>query len=221
MADAAEIMLGIKSKIEARKARWNSLSPEESALRAEREREDLIARYEAAGIPQRFYGAEWGNWQAATPEMREALSKVRGAWKYNLLLTGGNGTGKTHLAFCLVKEGASYRCFASVLRKIRENFALEEKIFEELGGRKFLILDETGGKDREVSAFERQVLFEITDRRYNNMLPTTLITNMGAQEFAAAFGKPVFDRFRPVVVRFGWESWRGHGTTGEAGGIKL
>jgi len=227
MTELNDICLQLKSKFgqaqETAKTQWNALSPQERQQRldedarrkAQEERTALLARYKACGIPPRYHNATWDNWEAATSEMQNALAQTRKAWTDNLLLSGKNGTGKTHLAMCLVKDGASYRRFATVLRQIKSDFNSEEDALNSPAAKKLLILDEIGRSDK-ASEFERNTLFEVIDRRYNNMLPTTLITNMTAKEFVAAFGQALIDRFRPLIINFNWESKRRHETIGEA-----
>jgi len=171
------------------------------------ERLDERKIWASRGIKPLYYGASWDNWHVETDAMRDALGKVKRAWKSNLLMTGNFGTGKTHLAMCLVKDGATYRRFSDISRKIRAKFDGEEGLLDDLAERRLLVIDEIGRN--KSSDFERNILFEIIDRRYEAKLPTTLITNMSAEEFATEYGAAMLDRFRPLTAVFSWPSYRG------------
>jgi DNA replication protein DnaC len=69
-----------------------------------------------------------------------------------------------------------------------------------------LVLDETGRQ--KGTDFERNLLFEIIDKRWNNMLPTTIIGNIGKREFADLYGQATIDRLRPETVELNWDSKR-------------
>jgi DNA replication protein DnaC len=214
-----------------KQARWDALPEEEKqrilALREkerqefarrneerlrEEEREEQLKEWRSRGLTPRFYNASWENWIADTPKKKHALETVKKAWEKNLLLVGkggqgtGNGNGKTHLAMCLVKEGATYCLVPDLIRMVREDLAIEQEVINKYGKCKLLILDEIGRQ--KATDFEHNLLFEIMDKRWNNMLPTTIIGNIGKENFTALCGAGVSDRFKPEVVIFDWESRR-------------
>jgi DNA replication protein DnaC len=163
--------------------------------------------WERRGITKRYFNAEWDNWIADTPEKIKAFKNAKTAWKNNLFFTGGNGTGKTHLAMCLAKDGATYRRLPDIFREVRMDFKSEEEIIEYYGESDLLVIDEIGRQ--KFSDFELNLFFEIIDRRWNNMLPTTIITNLTVYEFGEYYSLAILDRLRPVVINFDWESMRG------------
>jgi len=200
------------------KAEWDALpESEKQRILAERnrkyekeQREKLIESWKKKGIPVQYYDAEFENWIANTPGKKNAIEKALKAWEENLFLAGNNGTGKTYLAMCLTKKGASYREAADIFREIRGNFDREQKILDYYGNRKLLIIDEVGRQNKkELSDFEKNVFFEIINRRWNNCLPTMLIANMDIKEVVNLLGAAILDRLRPIFVHFDWESMRG------------
>jgi DNA replication protein DnaC len=208
-------------RISREKAEWDALPEEErnriTALReqekqeserkrVERERDKQIQEWLNRGVTPQFYDATWENWMEDAPERKKVLEKVKRAWEKNLFIIGGNGTGKTHLAMCLVKEGATY-CFAPRLfRTVRENLSIEQEMIDKYGTCNLLILDEAGRQ--KGTDFERKLLFEIIDMRWNYRRPTTIMGNINKKEFADLCGLAVLDRLRPETVEFTWESMR-------------
>jgi DNA replication protein DnaC len=189
---------------------WNAL-PEEEKQRIileeeQKRRDDRISSYEAKGITPRYYNSEWENWIADTPMKKKVFDTVKKAWNTNLFLCGKSGTGKTHLAICLAKDGAVYRRLPDIFREVRTNLDSEQVIINRYGSVKLLIIDEVGRQ--KYSPFEKNFFFEIIDKRWNNILPTALITNLDEKEFSAEYGTAIVDRLRPIIVRFNWESHR-------------
>jgi DNA replication protein DnaC len=173
----------------------------------QQEHEEIKRLWQSKGITPKFFHETWDTWVIETPEQKRAIESVKQAWDRNLFIIGGNGTGKTHLAMCLTKEGATYCLVPELFRTVRENMDREQEVIDEYGNCKLLILDEIGRQ--KGTDFERNLLFEIIDKRWNNVLPTTIIGNIGQKEFADLCGTAILDRLRPEVIRFEWESKRG------------
>jgi len=198
----------------AEKAKWEALPEDEkqriAAEKEKKRREEQISIWKDKGITERYFNASWENWIADTEPKKNAIEAAKKAWTDNLFFAGKNGTGKTYLAMCLTKDGATYREAASIFREIRGDFDHEENTLDYYGKRKLLIIDEVGRQNKkELSDFEKNTFFEIINRRWNNCLPTTLIANMGIKEAVALLGTAILDRLRPIFVPFDWESMRG------------
>jgi len=179
---------------------------EQERILAEEKRKEQLRKWQRRGITPRFFGATWDNWIADTPEKKTAKEKLKQAWKKNLFVIGKNGTGKTHLAMCLIKDGATYCVAAELFRTVREDMSIEQETIDDYGTCELLIVDETGRQ--KGTDFERNLLFEIIDKRWSNFLPTTIIGNISKKEFVELYGLGTLDRLRPETIEFNWESMR-------------
>ncbi len=204
-------------------------------------RELLVARRDAAqrrlesavgrcGIPTRFREKTFESYQATTPEQRWALRVCRSyAARFSagtrhgdsLLLLGGPGTGKTHLA-CAILAGVIraghtglFMSVSAALRMLRDTYATraarsESEALAMLTDPALLVLDEVGlaiGSDDK----RRAMLFDLLDTRYANLRATILIGNLTAEEMEQYLGERIMDRLcegDSAVVSFTWPSHR-------------
>jgi DNA replication protein DnaC len=187
----------------------------------------LIAR---SNIPVRFQERSFGDYDPEVKPAKVALAVCR---RYaedfasqsergrSLVLTGGPGTGKTHLACAVanhvIEQNLSQVRFTTVsemLRRIKETYRKDSDISESQVIGSFsecdlLIIDEIGVQVG--SEHEKLLLFEVLNQRYNDLLPTILISNLSADELETFLGHRVMDRYREcgVILAFDWQSYRG------------
>lgn len=177
-------------------------------------------------IPTRFIEKTLDNFQATTEWQAKAKAKVKhyidnleqfADQGRSLIFLGNVGTGKTHLAVSLLKaflqKGGSgvFLSVSDLILDIRDSWgkgSAREKI-ELYASADLLVLDEVGvqaGTDNE-----RQILFSIINRRYNEVKPTVLISNLDIHAFKTFVGKRIFDRLKENggdLVAFTGESYR-------------
>lgn len=199
------------------------------------EREAKLAAWQqrigGAGIPERFQDRTLANFVATTDAQRHALTI---ATEYaegfdakaaktgqSLLFIGKPGTGKTHLAVAIGMHLLHRRrpvLFTTVQRAIRrikdtwargseesESQAIASMVYPDL-----LILDEVGVQFG--SEFEKNMLFDILNERYEKRRPTLLMSNMPVEKVREYLGDRVYDRLREdggKYVPFEWQSHRG------------
>jgi DNA replication protein DnaC len=184
-------------------------------------------------VPRRFLERTFEDYLAATPGQRQALEvcrayadgfeqmRRRGG---GLLLLGGPGTGKTHLACAIltrVIQAGHTGLFLSVsaaLRVMRDAFSprgqrSETEALALLTGVDLLVLDEVGvaiGND----ITRRAMLFDVLNDRYGEMRPTILIGNLTTAEIGAYLGERLLERLTDlgsITVPFTWPSHRRRG----------
>lgn len=196
---------------------------------AEARQQRWLRRVGEAGIPERFCNRTLASYHANTDGQRKALAfatRYAGslaevfATGRSALFIGKPGTGKTHLAVGIgmqaMEEGRTvlFCTVLSALRRIKATWAKgaaesESEAIDLLAGVDLLILDEVGvqfGSD-----FEKTLMFEVLNERYNRRNPTILISNLDVAGVRAHLGDRVYDRLREdggQAVVFDWHSYR-------------
>lgn len=150
-----------------------------------------------------------------------ASSVCNGSTAKNLIVCGSVGTGKTHLASSVINKITrnGKKCelikIIDLIREFKstwskESDSTEQNFLDYYCSIDALIIDEVGvqfGSDTE-----KMVVFDIIDGRYNNMLPTVLISNLALPDVQELVGERAIDRLREdggVVVAMKWKSHRG------------
>jgi DNA replication protein DnaC len=209
----------------------------ERAEEARQKQEALERRIGSALIPRRFIGKTFSGYRAEGADQARNLAKCQGYandFRENLaagrclILTGRPGTGKTHLAAAiadqLIRETRfvpMYRTVSGILQYIKGSFDnratySEAEAFESLTRPHLLIIDEVGAT--KPTEFELATLFGVINGRYEQQLPTIVISNLMPTELAGAIGERCLDRLREgggVALIFDWASARS-GITGGA-----
>jgi len=201
----------------------------------------LEKRLANAMIPLRFKHKRLDGFAADTDEKKrvfefmkryaenfdvEALQTGR-----SVILSGGPGTGKTHLSIGVANHviemggTAMFSTVAGLVRRVRESWSdkteTEQEVIDLYSQPDLLIIDEIGVQSG--SENEHQILFDIMNSRYENMRPTILLTNLpildirkpngevekkGLQGF---IGDRVLDRMREgggKAFTLNWTSYR-------------
>lgn len=185
---------------------------------------------ERGDIPNRFKDSSFENYQINTGAQEKAVkSLIRYASNLrdytetgrSLILSGGVGTGKTHLAISTVRYAitsqkitARYTSFDRLMLRIKATFRKNadadiDGIVDELRRPDLLVIDEIGAQ--AATDFERLVMFQIINARYEDCKPNILISNLNIEQLGDCVGDRVIDRLRDnggAIVLFEWDSHR-------------
>lgn len=203
---------------------------EVARAKEERERQERIERrLSSSGIPMGFRDRTFDSFVATSPEQEHALAVARefaeNFWSRHapagtFLVFGGNpGTGKSHLAIAaaqsvMARGTAMYLDAMDAIRRVRATWRRdagqsEDEVIRMLGNTiDLLVLDEIGVQ--RGTEDEQMILFDILNRRYRDLRPTILLTNLGGNALGEFLGPRIMDRLmeRSIMVAFKWESHR-------------
>ena len=137
----------------------------------------------------------------------------------SLIMVGGVGTGKTLLASAMLdnlvdKNHCKMIKVIDMVRELkatwsRDNIETEELLIKKYCKLDLLILDEVGSQFG--SDTEKLFIFDVIDGRYQEMLPTILISNLDIDGVKEVVGERCVDRLREgggSMIAFNWNSSR-------------
>lgn len=191
---------------------------------------ELSNKLGSAAIPARFTSKTLQGFKATTDRQKRALDictdyamNFQSHYRAGrcLMLMGLPGTGKTHLACGIANHLVRETSFTAVYRTVggmlielkstydRDSERSEATVMRGLITPSLLILDEIGAT--KPSEFELATLFAVINARYEQELPTVIVSNLPPKGLAGAIGERCVDRLREgggIVVGFDWESAR-------------
>ena len=181
------------------------------------------------GIPPRFRGKSFDDYQPVS-KASQKNKNVLVAYANNflehfkagrsLILCGGMGTGKTMLVCALaqqirteLRKNVIYTTAYHLVREVKDTYGnpgqREDEVISKYAFPDLLIIDEVGvqfGSDSE-----SLIMFEVLNSRYENMLPSIVISNVDLSELGRYLGDRGIDRLKENgggVLVFDWESYR-------------
>jgi DNA replication protein DnaC len=182
------------------------------------------------GIPERFHTRSFENFVATDAAQTKALDfcKRYADQFHDVIATGRSaifigkpGTGKTHLAAAIglhvMRQQNRTVLFTTVMRAIRRvkdswdrgSSESESQVIQTFVAADLLILDEVGVQFG--TEFEKNILFDVINERYEKRKPTILMSNLPVSDVTAYLGERVIDRIREdggARIVFDWSSHR-------------
>jgi len=190
--------------------------------------EARIEKLKRRGVGKRYLQNSFDNFNADTPSKQNALLKVRELCRCisnkeqapNLIMVGGVGTGKTHLANAAIIEltDSGKECgrinLIDMIRRLKSTWSKDTKeseaeVLELYSECDLLIIDEVGIQFN--SDTEKMFIFDVINARYEEELPTVIISNLDVAGVKEIIGDRCVDRLRQdggKVIAFDWESSR-------------
>ena len=213
-------------KLQAKQEEESLQKEKEAAL--EREQLKWKAKINGAAIPERFKDRTLDSYIARTPGQKKALAfskeyaenfdQVMKAGR-SAIFVGKPGTGKTHLAIGIALEIIQQQrspVFVTVqrlIRRVKDSWSnqteTESEVVDAFASPDLLILDEVGVQFG--SEFEKQMLFDVLNERYEKLKPSILLSNIPREQLSDYLGERVTDRLREnggKMIGFDWDSYR-------------
>jgi DNA replication protein DnaC len=182
----------------------------------------ILAKIIKTALPARYQDASLSDFR---PAVASAVTEWLKEPTDGLLLTGGTGTGKTHLAAALfisqvnARKNIRFRRAAQLFQAIRDSYGQddvsEEEILRDFIEPKMLILDDLGAGG--LTDHERRYTLEVLDRRLNAQQPTIVTMNWTLKQLSERMDERVASRLSEFkLISFeAQEDRRGVRTKGE------
>ena len=194
----------------------------------EREQRRWIAKVGSASIPERFRDRRLDSYVAKTSGQQKALAFAKEyAESFDQVIKTGRsaifvgkvGTGKTHLAVGIalsIMQQQRSPVFVTVqrlIRRVKDSWRTKEEtesdVINAFASPDLLVLDEVGVQFG--SEFEKQLLFDVLNERYEKLKPSILLSNIPREQLSDYLGERVMDRLREnggALIGFNGDSYR-------------
>lgn len=202
------------------KDEWIKQREKELAEQAEKEASyQMQKNVESSGVPRRYWHVDFDTYISRNEKDSKNLETIKKFTSLDnndkvLILLGAKGLGKTHLGSAIIRNcGGKFISIEELIFKYEsaQDFHAKtnlEELMDLYSSTKMLVIDEIGGSMQQEK--ENALLNYILRRRYENMLPTVLLSNLSKAELLKKLGEAVLDRLKEtcISVEFDGESYR-------------
>ncbi len=199
---------------------WVKQREKELAEQAEKEAAyQTQKRVESSGVPRRYWHSTFDTYIPRDDKDSKNLDTIKKFAKLEkndkvLILLGAKGLGKTHLGSAIIRNcGGKFISIEELIFKYEsaQDFHAKtnrEELMESYANTEMLVIDEIGRSMQQEK--ENALLNYILRHRYENMLPTVLISNLSKADLLKKLGEAVLDRLRETCIslEFEGESYR-------------
>lgn len=191
----------------------------------------LKSEYKKAGIPKRYQDASFDTMDTYD-ESLENIVKYLTSYSNLLLdnkpvssfvLLGFPGNGKTHLAVAFLKYLIKKSLKSEINTPVTTNLItlhqilMENKDFDNKENFKsyercsMLVIDEFNQSINKMSEYDKNTLFDLINYRYNECLPTFILSNFNREQFLSAIGEQIQSRLfedGQIIFTLGLDNYR-------------
>lgn len=170
--------------------------------------------YKKSGVPAKFFESSIKTFIPENDEEMQIIRTIAGfigkPANRVLIMYGNHGCGKSHLGCAIIREcGGAYILSSKLCVEWEAAISYHAKrtrmeILEHYSRIEMLVIDECG-KYMLNSDLEKFLLSSIICERYENNLPTVLITNESKKDFVEFLGLTAYDRLREVCTTLCFE----------------
>lgn len=150
-------------------------------------------------------------------ETKDALISKLGSG-FTVALVGGRGNGKTQIGVELIRHLSrdykqsryctAFEFFMEVKAGYNDQGGTEKEVIRSFQNPILLVIDEIS--KRSESEWENRLLYELINRRYNDMKDTLIISNQDGATLEEALGDSIVSRMRETggIIECVWDSFR-------------
>jgi len=176
---------------------------QESETKANKDRKEAFFR--ESGLPKRYWDIVLED-IIPYPEQKPAYAAcLKFSAKFDemsakgqcLIFCGGIGTGKTMLISALI-QSIGFGCYiraVDISRNVRGAYSSNDSelsVIDQMARQPLLVIDEIGVQTNTKA--EALLITDLIDRRYGEMLPTILLSNLDKEGIKQSLGERAFSR---------------------------
>lgn len=204
------------------KCQMEAIEKEEEEKQKQKLLERLKEMKSNSLLAERYMNAEFDTTEIINDQHKQVIERLKkycsGFRKNNkglgIYLYGNNGSGKTHLTACMIEDLTNqlipcvFTNMTEITRKLSQFFGTPRQMayVNSLTSAKVLFIDDFGTENVKKNGednWTHNVIYEIINTRYNNMLPTIYTSNYSLKQCIEERGimQKIIDRIFESTVQ--------------------